>query len=88
MTDYGKPYDCPNCGWVSGDDPPEAVTYEFDRGQWQVENRPDVNDPDNCYGSRYVERTKGHSDMMTHECPECGEESWNQGWHMKGTHDD
>lgn len=83
MTD--EPYTCPACGH-GVDDLPPAVTTTFDRGQWQVENRPDVDDPDECWGDRYVERTKGaHSDQSTHICPECGHEGWNQGWAMDGT---
>jgi hypothetical protein len=69
---------CPHCGWET-DELPEPVTYEFDRGQYHVRNGI-YDDPDEVPGSRYVEKTKGHSDQKTIECPECGEEGWHIGW--------
>lgn len=76
-------YSCPNCGWET-DELPEAVTHEFDRGEYHVRNGI-YDDPDEVPGSRYVEKTKGHSDQSTHICPECDHEGWNQGWLMDGT---
>jgi ribosomal protein S27AE len=79
MVDYGTPYDCPKCGWVAGDEPPEPVTVEIDRAERHSFLEPEDWDED-IRGSRFVEKTKGHSDMSTHKCPKCGEESFRQGW--------
>lgn len=84
MVDYGTPYDCPECGWVAGDEVPEAVTVEIDRAELHSFLTPEEWDEE-VRGDRFVEKTKGHSDMSTHECPECGEESFRQGWLHDGS---
>jgi|AKVG01.1.fsa_nt_gi DNA-directed RNA polymerase subunit RPC12/RpoP len=72
-------YSCPNCGYEV-EELPDPVFIEIDR----LKHKP-FDDSDKLHGDRYVEHTKGHSDMCTYICPECGEEGWNQGWLMEGT---
>jgi uncharacterized protein with PIN domain len=58
-------------------------TYSCPYCGWGTDQLPDAVASEHFPGT-----TKGHSDQSTHICPECGEEGWNQGWCMDGTHDD
>lgn len=48
---------------------------------WKTDELPE---PVREYGPTGT-HTAGHSDQMTHLCPKCDHEGWNQGWYMDGT---